>query len=124
MTTPSPTLRLIQITDPHLVEEGKLLRNVMDTPNRMRDALDKVLTLGPAAVILSGDIGQRNHYVHDDVAAYIGHFQDQLGIPFIAVGSTKPNWQPDPSCAIPCTTSRGCASSGWTPTGWEETSAT
>ncbi|HEY4536226.1 MAG TPA: metallophosphoesterase [Enteractinococcus sp.] len=86
MTTPSPTLRLIQITDPHLVEEGKLLRNVMDTPNRMRDALDKVLTLGPAAVILSGDIGQRNHYVHDDVAAYIGHFQDQLGIPFIAVG--------------------------------------
>src|SRR5690625_7922697 len=86
MTTPSPTLRLVQISDLHLVEEGKLLRKVMDTPNRMRDALDKVLTLGPAAVILSGDIGQRNHYVHRDVAAYIGHLQDQLGTPFIACG--------------------------------------
>src|SRR5699024_9925760 len=38
------------------------------------------------AVILSGDIGQRNHYVHDDAAAYLGHFQEQLGMPFIAVG--------------------------------------
>jgi len=86
MTTPSPTLRLVQISDLHLVEEGKLLRKVMDTPTRMRDALDKLLTLGPAAVILSGDIGQRNHYVHDDAAAYLGHFQEQLGMPFIAVG--------------------------------------
>lgn len=86
MTEPSPTLRLIQISDLHLVEEGKLLRKVMDTPNRMRDALDRVITLGPAAVILSGDIGQRNHYVHDDVAAYVGHFQEQLGIPFITIG--------------------------------------
>lgn len=86
MTTDSPTLRLIQLSDLHLVEEGKLLRNVMDTPSRMRDALDQMLTFHPAAVILSGDIGQRNHHVHDDAAAYFGHFQDQLGIPFIAVG--------------------------------------
>lgn len=86
MTTDSPTLRLIQISDLHLVEDGKLLRKVMDTPNRMRDALDRVLTLGPAAVILSGDISQRNHSVHDDLAAYVGHFQEQLGIPFITVG--------------------------------------
>lgn len=83
MTT--PTLRLIQITDLHLVEEGKLLRDVMDTPARMRETLDKVLTFGPDAIILSGDIGQRNHYVHDDAAAYLGHFQEQLGIPFITV---------------------------------------
>lgn len=86
MTTDAPTLRLIQISDLHLVEEGKLLRNVMDTPSRMREALDQILTFNPAAVILSGDIGQRNHNVHDDAAAYIGHFQEQLGIPFIAVG--------------------------------------
>lgn len=86
MTTPAPTLRLIQISDLHLVEEGRLLRDVMDTPNRMRDVLDRVLTLGPAAIILSGDLGQRNHYVHDDLAAYIGHFQEQLGVPFIAIG--------------------------------------
>ena len=86
MTTQSPILRLIQLSDLHLVEEGKLLRDVMETPNRMSDSIDRVLTLGPAAVILSGDLGQRNHYVHDDVAAYVGHFQEQLGIPFIAVG--------------------------------------
>lgn len=86
MTTGSPILRLIQLSDLHLVEEGKLLRNVMDTPMRMRDALDKILMFDPAAVIISGDIGQRNHYVHDDAAAYLGHFQDQLGIPFITVG--------------------------------------
>ena len=78
MTTPAPTLRLIQISDLHLVEEGKLLRDALDTPNRMRDVLDRVLTLGPAAIILSGDLGQRNHYVHDDLAAYVGHFQEQL----------------------------------------------
>lgn len=86
MTQPAEPLRLIQLSDLHMVEEGQLLRNVMDTPTRMRDVLDRVLTLEPAAIILSGDIGQRNHHVHDDVAAYIGHFQDQLGIPFIAVG--------------------------------------
>ncbi|GAA2039839.1 phosphodiesterase [Yaniella flava] len=86
MTKPSPTLRLIQLSDLHLVEEGKLLRKVMDTPTRMREALDQMLTFDPAAIIVSGDIGQRNHYVHDDAAAYFGHFQDQLGIPFIAVG--------------------------------------
>lgn len=86
MTPPSPTLRLIQLSDLHLVEEGKLLRQVMDTQTRMRDALDKVLTFNPAAIIISGDIGQRHHYVHDDAAAYIGHFQDQLEIPFITVG--------------------------------------
>ncbi|MDN5815911.1 MAG: metallophosphoesterase [Yaniella sp.] len=86
MTTVSPTLRLIQLSDLHLVEEGKLLRKVLDTPTRMREALDQILTFKPAAVILSGDIGQRNHYVHDDAAAYFGHFQDQIGIPFIAVG--------------------------------------
>lgn len=86
MTTASPTLRLIQLSDLHLVEEGKLLRNVLDTPTRTRAALDQILVFKPAAVILSGDIGQRNHHVHDDAAAYLGHFQDQLGIPFIAVG--------------------------------------
>ena len=62
------------------------LRDVMDTPSRTRDALDQALTFSPDAVILSGDIGQRNHHVHDDAAAYFGHFQDHLGIPFIAVG--------------------------------------
>ena len=86
MTTPSPTLRLIHLSDLHLVEEGKLLRDVMDTPARMRQALDKLVTLDPAAIIVSGDLGQRNHYVHDDVAAYFGHFQDHLKIPFITVG--------------------------------------
>ncbi len=86
MTTPSPTLRLIHLSDLHLVEEGKLLRDVMDTPARMRQALDKLVTLDPAAIIVSGDIGQRNHYVHDDAAAYFGHFQDHLNIPFITVG--------------------------------------
>lgn len=86
MTQSAEPLRLIQLSDLHLVEEGKLLRSAMDTPNRMRDALDQVLALGPAAVLLSGDLGQRNHNVHDDVAAYTGHFQEQLGIPFITVG--------------------------------------
>lgn len=86
MTSASPTLRLIQLSDLHLVEEGKLLRKVMDTSTRMREALDQVLAFNPAAIIVSGDIGQRNHHVHDDAAAYFGHFQDQLGIPFIAVG--------------------------------------
>lgn len=86
MTELAPTHRLVQLSDLHLVEEGKLLRDVMDTPSRTRDALDQVLTFSPDAVILSGDIGQRNHHVHDDAAAYFGHFQDQLGIPFIAVG--------------------------------------
>lgn len=85
MTKQSPTLRLIHLSDLHLVEEGKLLRNVMDTPQRMREALDKLVSFNPAAIIVSGDIGQRNHYVHDDVAAYFGHFQDHLNIPFIAV---------------------------------------
>src|SRR5690625_7698566 len=86
MTNQSPTLRLVHLSDLHLVEEGKLLRNVMDTPARMRQALDKVVTLDPAAIIVSGDIGQRNHNVHDDVAAYFGHFQENLGIPFITIG--------------------------------------
>src|SRR5699024_6855048 len=86
MTELAPTHRLVQLSDLHLVEEGKLLRDVMDTPSRTRDALDQALTFSPDAVILSGDIGQRNHHVHDDAAAYFGHFQDHLGIPFIAVG--------------------------------------
>lgn len=85
MTKQSPTLRLIQISDLHLVEEGKLLRDVMDTPTRMREALDQLVAFDPAAIIVSGDVGQRNHYVHDDAAAYFGHFQDQLDIPFITV---------------------------------------
>src|SRR5690625_9987 len=86
MTNQSPTLRLVHLSDLHLVEEGKLLRNVMDTPARMRQALDKVVTLDPAAIIVSGDIGQRNHNVHDDVAAYFGHFQENLPTPFITIG--------------------------------------
>src|SRR5699024_8383846 len=85
MTELAPTHRLVQLSHLHLVEEGKLLRDVMDTPSRTRDALDQVLTFSPAAVILSGDIGQRTHHVHDDAAAYFAHFQDQLGIPSIAV---------------------------------------
>lgn len=83
MTT--PTLRLLQISDLHLVEDDKLLRNVMDTSTRMREALDKLLVLEPAAIIISGDVGQRHHYVHDDAAAYFGHFQEELDIPFITV---------------------------------------
>src|SRR5690625_2051416 len=91
MTTPSPTLRLVQISDLHLVEEGKLLCKVMDTPTRMRDALDKLLTLGPEACILSVYISQRNYSVHNNAAAYLGHFQEQLVMPFIAVcGNHEP----------------------------------
>src|SRR5699024_7471480 len=86
MTTVSPTLRLIQLSDLHLVEEVKLLRQVLDTPTRMRVTLERILNFDPAAVIRSGDIGQRIHHVHDDAAAYVSHFQYQLGIPFIAVG--------------------------------------
>src|SRR5699024_12723295 len=86
MTELAPTHRLVQLSALHLVEEGKLLRDGMDTPSRTRDALDQALTFSPDAVILSGDIGLRNHHVHDDAAAYFGHFQDALCVAFIAVG--------------------------------------
>lgn len=55
---PTPTHTLVQLSDPHLVAPGQLLKGVVDTAATLSAALAEVerSQLEPAGIILSGDL--------------------------------------------------------------------
>ena len=60
---------LVQLSDPHIVPEGQLLLGEIDTANLLRDAIDHVNRLDPAAdlVLITGDLvneGKPEEYEH------------------------------------------------------------
>lgn len=81
-----PTTTIIQISDTHIVAEGELLHDRVDTAANLNSALEDVekLTTAPAAVLLSGDLADTA-----DPAAYqrlrtiVESFTERTDIPVL-----------------------------------------
>jgi 3',5'-cyclic-AMP phosphodiesterase len=70
---PEPTV-LVQLSDPHVVEPGRLLQDRIDTPALLSQAVARVCRLQPAAtaVLITGDL------VDQGSAAEYGHLRTLL----------------------------------------------
>ena len=50
---------LVQLSDPHVVAPGALLEGAIDTAALLAQAVATAAALGPAAVVLTGDLTER-----------------------------------------------------------------
>lgn len=85
MTTPLPSHRLVHLTDPHLTADSRLLHDRIEPWSRLFSALSAAAQFRPDAVVLSGDLGERGHQIHDRAAQLLQQAEAQLGCPVITV---------------------------------------
>lgn len=79
-------LRVVQISDPHMVEAGKLLRKKIDSRAKTHRAITTALELSPDVLVFSGDIAQRGHNVYAEFAELVAKLQKETGVPVISIG--------------------------------------
>ncbi|MGO1181822.1 MAG: metallophosphoesterase family protein [Micrococcaceae bacterium] len=85
MTGPRTAHRLVHLTDPHLTAEQVLLHDRLEPWSRLFSALSAAAQFAPDAVLLSGDVGERGHDIHDRAAQLLRQAEKQLGCPVITV---------------------------------------
>ncbi len=78
-------LTVVQLSDPHLCAEGKLLHGTIDAWARLRAALHSAKHFNPDVVVVTGDIADRGALIHGRAAKLFAKFQDELGCPIITV---------------------------------------
>ncbi|WFP15874.1 metallophosphoesterase family protein [Citricoccus muralis] len=85
MTSTLPTHRLVHLTDAHLTAESRLLHDRLEPWSRLFSALSAAAQFRPDAVVISGDLGERGHKIHDRAAPLLTQAEAQLGCPVITV---------------------------------------
>ncbi|MGO2480140.1 metallophosphoesterase family protein [Glutamicibacter ardleyensis] len=78
-------LTVVQLSDPHLCAEGKLLHGTIDAWARLRAALHSAKRFNPDVVVVTGDIADRGAPIHGRAAKLFAKFQDKFGCPIITV---------------------------------------
>lgn len=81
----SAAIRLVHLTDTHLVTEGRLLHGRIDTWQRTVAALAAAQHFTPDAVLITGDLAERTADIYEPAARLLAEAQTQLGCPVITV---------------------------------------